>query len=149
LIVYLDSSMLARAYLADEPGHAQAVLLLEDPEIGLITGTWTRIEVSGVLVRAARAARGDETGLLALLDGDLVRMVRSPWSAQIKTWSRIGLFISSVSHLASDGLAVSGGLRRSRRRRELPIKRLVCIPSERTYCAAAKWSVNGFFSLSC
>lgn len=71
MIVYLDSSVLARAYLADELGHAQAASLLEDPEIGLITGTWTRIEVSGALVRAARAGGGNETGLLDLLDGDL------------------------------------------------------------------------------
>ncbi|MDA8046417.1 MAG: type II toxin-antitoxin system VapC family toxin [Actinomycetota bacterium] len=71
MIAYLDSSMLARAYLADEPGHEQATSLLANQEIGLITGTWTRIEVSGALVRAARAGRGDEAGLLALLDGDL------------------------------------------------------------------------------
>jgi hypothetical protein len=36
-----------------------------------VTGTWTRIEVSGALVRAARAGRGDEKGLLAILDADL------------------------------------------------------------------------------
>ncbi|HEY1831892.1 MAG TPA: type II toxin-antitoxin system VapC family toxin [Acidimicrobiales bacterium] len=71
MIVYLDSSMLARAYLADEPGHEEATSLLADLEIGLITGTWTRIEVSGALVRAARAGRGDEAGLLDVLDGDL------------------------------------------------------------------------------
>jgi predicted nucleic acid-binding protein len=71
VIVYLDSSMLARAYLADEPGHEEATSLLADLEIGLITGTWTRIEVSGALVRAARAGRGDEAGLLDVLDGDL------------------------------------------------------------------------------
>ena len=71
MIVYLDSSVLARVYLADEPGHEQAASLLADLEIGLITGTWTRIEVSGALVRAARAGRGDEAGLLDLLDGDL------------------------------------------------------------------------------
>jgi len=71
VIVYLDSSVLARAYLADEPGHEQATSLLADLEIGLVTGTWTRIEVSGALVRAARAGRGDEAGLLELLDGDL------------------------------------------------------------------------------
>jgi len=71
VIVYLDSSVLARAYLADEPGHEQATSLLADLEIGLITGTWTRVEVSGALVRAARAGRGDEPGLLELLDGDL------------------------------------------------------------------------------
>ena len=71
MIVYLDSSVLARAYLADEPGHEQATSLLADPEIGLVTGTWAHIEVSGALVSAARAGRGDEAGLLALLDGDL------------------------------------------------------------------------------
>ena len=71
MIVYLDSSVLARAYLADEPGHEQATSLLADLEIGLITGTWTRMEVSGALVRAARAGRSDEAGLLELLDGDL------------------------------------------------------------------------------
>ncbi len=71
MIVYLGSSVLAPAYLADEPGHEQATSLLADVEIGLITGNWTRIEVSGALVRAARAGRGDEPGLLELLDGDL------------------------------------------------------------------------------
>ncbi|MGH9093350.1 MAG: type II toxin-antitoxin system VapC family toxin [Acidimicrobiales bacterium] len=71
MIVYLDSSVLARAYLADEGGHEQATSLLADLEIGLITGTWTRIEVSGALMRAARAGRGDGTDLLELLDGDL------------------------------------------------------------------------------
>ena len=71
MIVYLDSSVLARAYLSDETGHNEAVAMLDDPELGLITGTWTRIEVSGALVRAARAGRGDEQGLLALLDADL------------------------------------------------------------------------------
>jgi predicted nucleic acid-binding protein len=71
VIAYLDSSVLARAYLADEPGHQQANDLLEDPDVALVTGTWTRIEVSGALVRAARAGRGDQAGLLDLLDGDL------------------------------------------------------------------------------
>jgi uncharacterized protein len=71
VIAYLDSSVLARAYLVDEDGHGQAAVLLDDPEIATVTGTWTRIEVSGALVRAARASRGDEKGLLALLDADL------------------------------------------------------------------------------
>jgi uncharacterized protein len=71
VIAYLDSSVLARAYLVDEDGHRQAAALLADPEIATVTGTWTRIEVSGALVRAARAGRGDEKGLLALLDADL------------------------------------------------------------------------------
>lgn len=71
MIVYLDSSVLARAYLSDEARHDEAVAMLDDPDLGLMTGTWTRIEVSGALVRAARAGRGDEEGLLALLDADL------------------------------------------------------------------------------
>lgn len=71
MIAYLDSSVLARAYLVDEDGHQEASALLADPDIATVTGTRTRIEVSGALVRAARAGRGDEKGLLALLDGDL------------------------------------------------------------------------------
>lgn len=71
MIVYVDSSVLARAYLVDEAGHDAAVALLDDPDIALVTGTWTRIEVSGALVRAARAGRADEAGLLDLLDADL------------------------------------------------------------------------------
>ena len=71
MIAYMDSSVLARAYLIDEPGHAEAVALLEDASVALITGTWTRVEVSGALVRAARTGRGNEVDLLALLDADL------------------------------------------------------------------------------
>lgn len=71
MIIYIDSSVLARAYLADETGHEEAAALLDNPDLGLVTGTWTRIEVSGALIRAARAGRGDERGLLALVDADL------------------------------------------------------------------------------
>ncbi len=71
MIIYIDSSVLARAYLHDEPGHVEAQALLADPELALITGTWTRVEVSGALVRAARAGRAGEHQLLALLDADL------------------------------------------------------------------------------
>lgn len=71
MIVYLDSSVLARAYLADEDGHEEAQALLGDPEIATVTGTWTRIEVSGALVRAARSGRANADELLALLDADL------------------------------------------------------------------------------
>lgn len=73
MIVYLDSSVLARAYLADEIGHAESAALLEnaDADVAMVTGTWTRIEVSGALTRAARAGRADAKGLLDLLDADL------------------------------------------------------------------------------
>jgi len=73
VIVYLDSSVLARSYLPDEDGHEQALALLEDPDIIRVTGKWTRIEVSGALIRAARSGRHktDEQDLLAALDADL------------------------------------------------------------------------------
>jgi uncharacterized protein len=57
VIAYVDSSTLARAYLADEPGSAEAQRLLDDPSVARYTGRWTRIEVSGALVRAARSGR--------------------------------------------------------------------------------------------
>ena len=82
MIAYVDSSVLARAYLSDEAGHEQAVALLADPEIALVTGTWTRIEVSGALIRAARRGRADEKGLLDLLDSDLAGPVTVLTAAQ-------------------------------------------------------------------
>ncbi|MFN0092241.1 MAG: type II toxin-antitoxin system VapC family toxin [Acidimicrobiales bacterium] len=73
MIAYVDSSTLARAYLVDEPGHEHAAALLTNADVALVTGTWTRIEVSGALVRAARAGRRpvDPGPLLALLDADV------------------------------------------------------------------------------
>lgn len=71
MLTYLDSSVLGRAYLADEPGHASSVALLNDPEVVLVTSTITRIEVTGLLVRAAKACRGDQTLLLTALRGHL------------------------------------------------------------------------------
>lgn len=58
-LVYVDSSVLGRAYLADEPGHAEALGLLEG-ENRLVTGTLTRIEVTGLLARAHRTGRLSE-----------------------------------------------------------------------------------------
>jgi uncharacterized protein len=73
VIAYLDSSLLVRSYLDDEAGHEEAVALLNDPSIKHVTGNWTRIEVSGALVRAVRSGRGKagEKDLLKLLDADL------------------------------------------------------------------------------
>jgi len=73
VIAYLDSSMLVRFYMHDEDGHEQAVALLDDPDITRVTGKWTRIEVSGALIRAARSHRHNtnEQDLLTMLDVDL------------------------------------------------------------------------------
>lgn len=56
MLIYLDSSVLARAYLPDEPGHAEALALLEGDD-ELVTGPFTWIEVTGLLVRAQQAGR--------------------------------------------------------------------------------------------
>jgi uncharacterized protein len=73
VIAYVDSSILVRSYLDDEAGNAEAVALLNDPDINYVTGKWTRIEVSGALTRAARSGRSasDERDLLTMLDVDL------------------------------------------------------------------------------
>jgi predicted nucleic acid-binding protein len=86
VIAYVDSSVLARAYLVDEDGHEEAVELLRNTDVALVTGTWTRIEVSGAFMGAARGGRGDAPGLLALLDADLagdgpVTLVGAPQEA--------------------------------------------------------------------
>jgi predicted nucleic acid-binding protein len=70
VIVYIDSSFLLRSYLVDEIDHAEVRAVLADPEVTAITGSWTRVEVTGSLVRAARAHRGAEADLLALFDAD-------------------------------------------------------------------------------
>jgi predicted nucleic acid-binding protein len=72
VIAYIDSSVLTRAYLADEPGHDEARRLLVDRSIALMTGRFTRIEVSGALVRAERAWRHPSAPeAFATLDGDV------------------------------------------------------------------------------
>ncbi|MEV7967169.1 type II toxin-antitoxin system VapC family toxin [Sphaerisporangium sp. NPDC088356] len=84
MIVYADSSVLARAYLADEPYHAEARSLLEDPDVLMVTGSWTDIEVSGALVRAARGHSGDLQELLRAWDshtnpeGGLITLLTAP-----------------------------------------------------------------------
>ena len=60
-----------RAYLEDEEGHQAARALLAEDEYSFVTGAWSRIEVSGALVRAARGGRVALEGLLELLDIEL------------------------------------------------------------------------------
>lgn len=71
MLVYVDSSVLARAYLHDEDGHRESVTLLDGDDL-LVTSTLTVLEVTSALVRAARSERiGDLDGLLLALDADL------------------------------------------------------------------------------
>lgn len=72
MIAYVDSSLVARAYLRDEDGHAEARGLLDAPDVARVTGRWTRIEASGAFVRAERAGRHrSAASLMADLDRDL------------------------------------------------------------------------------
>jgi len=72
VIAYVDSSVLARAYLGDEDGSDEAQRLLADRSIAKYTGRWTQIEVSAAIVRAARGGRRIAPARsLAELDADL------------------------------------------------------------------------------
>jgi predicted nucleic acid-binding protein len=72
VIAYVDSSLLTRAYLLDEPGGEDARRLLARRRLARVTGTITRVEVSGAIVRAERAGRiASASRSLAMLDADL------------------------------------------------------------------------------
>ncbi|HYZ09519.1 MAG TPA: type II toxin-antitoxin system VapC family toxin [Pseudonocardiaceae bacterium] len=72
MLVYLDSSVLGRAYLPDEDGHELADGLLTGFEHLLVTSTWTAVEVTSALCRAARGHRiANPDELLAVLAADL------------------------------------------------------------------------------
>ena len=71
MIVYVDSSALVRSYLLDEKNGAEIRTLLDDPEVTTISGSWTRIEVTGALFRAAKARRADLATVNELLRRDL------------------------------------------------------------------------------
>jgi predicted nucleic acid-binding protein len=53
MLVYVDTSVLIRAYLADEEGHDAALELL-DGKHQLFTATLTCVEITSLLVRAYR-----------------------------------------------------------------------------------------------
>jgi uncharacterized protein len=121
LIAYFDSSVLVRAYLPDEEGHIEVLQMINDPALGIVTGTWTRIEVSGALVRAARGGRPtvvvDEQGLLAALDSDLgpdgpITLLTMPQDRieeeALKIVRKHGLRAMDSWHLAAALLALPG-----------------------------------------
>ncbi|MGH3545264.1 MAG: type II toxin-antitoxin system VapC family toxin [Mycobacteriales bacterium] len=72
MLIYLDSSVLARAYLADEAGHEEAAALLAEPEHLLVTSSWTVVETISALTRACRSSCfADLHRLLAVLSADV------------------------------------------------------------------------------
>lgn len=62
-LIYVEPSVLVRAYLADEPGHRAARELLEAEKL-LITATFTLVEVTSTLVRARRMKRLADVDIL-------------------------------------------------------------------------------------
>lgn len=70
MIAYLDSSVIARAFLPDERGHREAADLLERSDLVRLTGSWSRVEVTSALVRAARAGRRRPADVIALADSE-------------------------------------------------------------------------------
>jgi uncharacterized protein len=69
-VAYVDSSIVVRYYLPNDPGRDEVVALLNDENTAVVTSTLTRIESSGALVRAARSVRVDAGDALARLDQD-------------------------------------------------------------------------------
>jgi uncharacterized protein len=70
-VAYVDSSLIVRYFLPNDPGSAEVAVLFADPDTALVTGTLTRIEVSGALVRAARNQRTSPKELLDRFDYEL------------------------------------------------------------------------------
>jgi uncharacterized protein len=63
-ILYVDSSVVVSYYLPSELRHSRSVELIDDPDTAVVTSRLTQIEVTGALVRAARAGRVTEAGNL-------------------------------------------------------------------------------------
>lgn len=74
-VAYVDSSIVVRYYLPNDPGRGEVVALLNDRETAVVTSTLTRIEASGALVRAARQTKANATPALARLDQDFLEGV--------------------------------------------------------------------------
>jgi predicted nucleic acid-binding protein len=115
VIVYVDTSVLVRAFLPDEDGHDQARELLDDGTVVLVTGTWTRIEVVSALARANANGRAPAAALLdaalaTLGDDGRVAVVSVPQD-QVEhdafTLARDhGLRAMDAWHLACAGIAL-------------------------------------------
>lgn len=71
MLVYVDTSFLVRAYLADEPDHDDALGLLTDDDVLLVSSSLTRLEATSAILRAATAGRCDPALSLPVLEEDL------------------------------------------------------------------------------
>lgn len=114
VIVYLDSSSIARSYLSDEGSDDPARQLIDDPQTTTISGSWSRIEVTGALVRAERAGRArnalrrfesdtaPRTGTIHLVDSDQAELEYVALSIVRRT----GMRAMDAWHLSSAAFAL-------------------------------------------
>lgn len=93
MIVYVDTSVLARAVLPDELGHHEALALLDDDQPALVTGSWTRIELAAALTRAARLGRVEAGPLVEAALGMLGESGRVAVAAAPQDQVEAGAFI--------------------------------------------------------
>ncbi|MFL5797364.1 MAG: type II toxin-antitoxin system VapC family toxin [Actinomycetota bacterium] len=69
--IYADTSVLVRAYLADEPDNQVALELVFGGGTGVVTSEVTRLEFASAVTRAMRANRNDAVGdYLGAFDAD-------------------------------------------------------------------------------
>jgi predicted nucleic acid-binding protein len=115
VIIYLDSSVLARSYLVDEVGHEDALAILERTDVGLVTGTWSRIEVTGALVRAAKGGRFNLAKILRAFESDIgtggrISLITAPHELvedfSLKLVLEHGIRAMDAWHLATGSLAI-------------------------------------------
>lgn len=76
-IAYCDTSVILRAYLPDELGHAEARRRLLSAEVSLISSVIAEVELTAALHGAARAGRVDDpevvlSAISSALDGPLL-----------------------------------------------------------------------------
>jgi len=71
MIVYLDTSIIGRAFIEDEVGHPEALTFLTESPHTLVTGSWARVELTSTLIRAGRGARRIVSAVEHELDRDL------------------------------------------------------------------------------
>lgn len=71
-VVYVDASVLARVYFADEPEHAELGRLVFDPGAAAVTSELSRVELASAIRAAERVGRLRRAApVLARADEDL------------------------------------------------------------------------------
>ncbi len=70
-IAYCDASVILRAYLSDEAGHAEARRRLLDTGVSLMSSAIAEVELAAALRSAQRVGRiGDPEAILSEISGD-------------------------------------------------------------------------------